>query len=68
MARLAVEKTPATIGRVPIANYDSTKWNVSSLMKRRTDYSPNFIGPTIGAVARPYETTAAIKIASQCSG
>lgn len=58
MSLLAVE-VPATL---PVATgaYDSTKWNLGSLIKQRTDFTPGFIGPSIVGIARPVEQSAAI--------
>jgi hypothetical protein len=64
MAQLAVIHK-ASEGWTPITQYDSTKWSLGDLIKRRTDISTNgsgspYIGPCIDVVARPFEESPAI--------
>jgi hypothetical protein len=59
MSLLAVEK-PVTGAVSVLPAYDSTKWNLGSLIQQRTDVSPNFIGPSTIGLGRPVETIAAI--------
>ena len=55
----------ASEGWTPITQYDSTKWSLGDLIKRRTDTTISgspaaFIGPIIENVARPFEESPAI--------
>ena len=58
MSLLAVKKL-ASESAVPLASYDSTKWNYPTLCRKRADLSPAVIGPIIPAVARPFEGSSA---------
>lgn len=60
MARLLAEAT-SDLSTTPITSYDKTKWNLSSLMQKRTDVgSTSIIGPCLPVVFRPVEQSAAI--------
>ena len=55
MSRLAVEQLASGSVTSLDASYNSSKWNLGSLIKQRTDLGAAFIGPIINAVARPAE-------------
>lgn len=58
--KIAVEHS-ASEAITGITTYTSSKWTSGSLIKKRTDIgSAPFIGPIVGAVARPVEQSAAI--------
>jgi hypothetical protein len=63
MAQLAVIHK-ASEGWAPMSQYDSTKWTLGDLIKRRTDISTNgsgtpYVGPCAVGLARPFEQSAA---------
>ena len=64
MSQLAVTHK-ASEGWVPMSQYDSTKWSLGDLIKRRTDIATNgsgspYISGIANNVARPFETNAAV--------
>lgn len=59
MARIAVEHI-ASEAVTPITSYDSTKWNLGTLIKKVSSASPVYIGPITPTVFRPFESAAAM--------
>jgi len=57
--RVAVEHL-ASQAITGITTYNPNVWSSGSLIKRRTDLGTPFIGPIVGAVARPIEQSGAI--------
>lgn len=58
MARRAAEVS-AGLATTPVTAYDSTKWNLPSLMKKRTDLGMPFVGPIVPAPMRIFEGSSA---------
>lgn len=59
--KIAVEQLANTTTS-PISSYDSTKWNIGTLIKQYSGPNPeqNFIGPIVPTAARPMEESTAI--------
>lgn len=58
MARIAAEAT-AGLATTPITSYDPTKWNLPTLMKKRSDLGTPFVGPVVPAPMRIFEGSSA---------
>jgi hypothetical protein len=60
MAILGIELNQG-YANTPLASYDSTKWNLGTMIKKRTDLAGGaFMAPILPANFRPVETSAAI--------
>jgi hypothetical protein len=60
MSRLAVEKLASGEVTSLDASYNSSKWNLGSLIKQRKDLGTPFIGPLVVGLARPAEIGAGV--------
>lgn len=62
--KIAVEKLASEGSTTPVASYDSSKWNLGTLIKRYSGVNAedNYIGPARVALARPMEESTAIAI------
>jgi len=56
MTLLAIEETSEEAAITVGGSYDQNKWNVTTLIRKRTDTTPKFIGPIAPATARPVES------------
>ena len=60
MSRLAVEQLASGPTTLIDSSYNSSKWNLGSLIKQRLDFNPPFMGPIIPSAARPAEMGTAV--------
>lgn len=60
MSKLAVEALATSTTTLIDTSYNSSKWNLGSLIKQRLDVTPSFIAPISNAVGRPAEVGVAL--------